>query len=79
MATAKNSILIQQLCKHIAVIEDLNVKLHEKITVFDQQKELVYRSLGKASWEQLIYDLNEEKAHVRSALQVTSSTCKSKT
>ena len=78
MTSSKNSILIQQLCKHIAIIEELNVKLHERISAIDREKEVVFRALGRKSWEELLADLSADKNNVRSALQDTSSTYNSR-
>lgn len=55
----------------------MNVKLHEQINSFDQEKQLVYRALGKTSWHDLLADLTADKINIRSVLQDTTTTCKS--
>lgn len=34
----KNNVLIQQLCKHIASLEETNAKLHEELLKMDREK-----------------------------------------
>ena len=37
----KNSVLVQQLCRHIAILEETNARLHEQLVESDKEKQQV--------------------------------------